>query len=84
MRSAPVSRNPVIALIWLPARVSTNIPLACAIGAFGVYVRDPHAPIAHATGIIVLTLAGGQISAMTGFLDTGALRIFGLPRILPD
>ena len=52
--------------------------------AFGVYVRDPHAPVAHATGILVLTLADSQISAMTGFLDTGALRIFGLPRILPD
>ena len=52
--------------------------------AFGVYVRDPHAPVAHATGILVLTLAGSQISAMTGFLGTGALRIFGLPRTLPD
>jgi RNA polymerase sigma-70 factor (ECF subfamily) len=52
--------------------------------AFGVYVRDPHAPVAHATGIFVLTLAGSQISAMTGFLDHSALRIFGLPRILPD
>ena len=52
--------------------------------AFGVYIRDPHAPIAHATGILVLTLAGSQISAMTGFLGTGALRIFGLPRTLPD
>ena len=52
--------------------------------AFGVYVRDPHAPVAHATGILVLTLAGSQISAMTGFLGSGALRIFGLPRTLPD
>jgi hypothetical protein len=32
----------------------------------------------------VLTLAGGQISAVTGFLDNSALRIFGLPRTLPD
>jgi RNA polymerase sigma-70 factor (ECF subfamily) len=51
--------------------------------AFGVYVRDHHAPVAHATGILVLTLAGSQISAMTGF-GTSALRIFGLPRTLPD
>ena len=52
--------------------------------AFGHYARDPHAPVAHANGILVLTLAGSQISAMTGFLDNSALRIFGLPRTLPD
>ena len=51
--------------------------------AFGHYVRDQHAPIAHANGILVLTLAGSQISAMTGF-DNSALPIFGLPRTLPD
>jgi RNA polymerase sigma-70 factor (ECF subfamily) len=52
--------------------------------AFGVYLRDPHAPIAHAHGILVLTLADSQISAMTGFPGNSALRIFGLPRTLPD
>ena len=52
--------------------------------AFGLYVRDPQAPVAHASGILVLTLAGSQISAMTGFLDNSALPIFGLPRTLPD
>ena len=52
--------------------------------AFGHYVRDPHAPVAHANGILVLTLAGGQISAMIGFLDNSTLPIFGLPRTLPD
>jgi hypothetical protein len=52
--------------------------------AFGLYIRDPHAPVAHASGILVLTLAGSQISAMTGFLGTSALPIFGLPRTLPD
>jgi RNA polymerase sigma-70 factor (ECF subfamily) len=52
--------------------------------AFGVYIRDPHAPIAHANGILVLTLSGSQISAMTAFPGTSALRLFGLPRTLPD
>jgi RNA polymerase sigma-70 factor (ECF subfamily) len=52
--------------------------------AFGVYVRDRHAPVAHANGLLVLTLAGAQISAMTGFFGNSALRIFGLPRTLPD
>ena len=52
--------------------------------AFGLYIRNPQAPVAHANGILVLTLAGSQISAMTGFLDNSALRNFGLPRTLPD
>ena len=50
--------------------------------AFGCYRHDAHAPIAHATGIIVLTLEGDQISAITLFLDSSALPHFGLPRTL--
>jgi RNA polymerase sigma-70 factor (TIGR02960 family) len=52
--------------------------------AFGLYIRDPHAPVAHANGIIVLTLAGSDISTMTGFPDKSTLSVFGLPRTLPD
>jgi RNA polymerase sigma-70 factor (TIGR02960 family) len=52
--------------------------------AFGLYVRDPHAQVAHAGGILVLTLAGSQITALTGFLDSGMLPLFGLPRTVPD
>jgi hypothetical protein len=51
--------------------------------AFGVYVRDPQAPILHAAGLLVLTLAGDRICAMTRF-DTSMLAYFGLPRTLPD
>jgi RNA polymerase sigma-70 factor (TIGR02960 family) len=51
--------------------------------AFGIYVRDPQAPILHAAGLLVLTLAGDRICAMTRF-DTSVLAYFGLPRILPD
>jgi RNA polymerase sigma-70 factor (TIGR02960 family) len=50
--------------------------------AFGVYVRDPHAPVLHANGLIVLTLAGDRISTITRF-DNGVLPRFGLPRSLP-
>lgn len=52
--------------------------------AFGVYRPDPHAPIAHARGLLVLTLAGGQIAAITQFTDTSILPRFGLPRTLPS
>jgi RNA polymerase sigma-70 factor (ECF subfamily) len=50
--------------------------------AFGMYVRDPLTDVAHASGMLVLTLAGSRISVMTRF-DNSALPIFGLPRTLP-
>jgi RNA polymerase sigma-70 factor (TIGR02960 family) len=50
--------------------------------AFGLYARDPQAGIFHAAGMLVLTLSGGSICAMTGF-DTSVLPHFGLPRTLP-
>ena len=51
--------------------------------AFGCYLRDPQAPIAHAHGLIVLTLSGDQICDVTRFLDNSVLPWFGLPRTLP-
>ena len=51
--------------------------------AFGVYQRDAQCPIAHAIGILVLTLEGERIAALTAFHDTGVLPLFGLPRTLP-
>jgi RNA polymerase sigma-70 factor (TIGR02960 family) len=49
--------------------------------AFGAYLRGP-AGIGHAAGFYVLTLAGGQISAITRF-EASVLPWFGLPRSLP-
>ena len=51
--------------------------------AFGLYARDPQAGIFHAAGLLVLTLTGDSICAMTGF-DTSVLPQFGLPRTLPS
>jgi RNA polymerase sigma-70 factor (ECF subfamily) len=50
--------------------------------AFGCYLRDPHASVAHAYGLMVLTLHGERIAAITGFPDTGVFPHFGLPRTL--
>ncbi|CAM3621788.1 sigma-70 family RNA polymerase sigma factor [Kibdelosporangium persicum] len=50
--------------------------------AFGCYARDPRTPIMHAHGVIVLTLDGDRISALTRFLDNSLLAAFGLPRSL--
>ena len=35
--------------------------------AFGLYIGDPHAPVLHANGLLVLTLAGDRISMITRF-----------------
>jgi RNA polymerase sigma-70 factor, ECF subfamily len=50
--------------------------------AFGCYLKDPRAPIAHAYGLMVLTLRGTHVAAVTGFADTGVFASFGLPRTL--
>ncbi len=50
--------------------------------AFGLYIGDPHAPVLHANGLLVLTLAGDRISMITRF-DPSVLPRFGLPRSLP-
>jgi len=50
--------------------------------AFGVYVRDPATGVFHATGMLVITLAGDRIRAMTRF-DNSVIAKFGLPRRLP-
>jgi RNA polymerase sigma-70 factor (TIGR02960 family) len=49
--------------------------------AFGAYLRGP-AGVRHGVGLIVLTLSGDRISAMTRFENT-VLPWFGLPRSLP-
>jgi RNA polymerase sigma-70 factor (ECF subfamily) len=51
--------------------------------AFGCYLPDPQAAIAHAYGLLVLTLEGERISAITWFFDRGLFPEFGLPRTLP-
>jgi RNA polymerase sigma-70 factor (TIGR02960 family) len=50
--------------------------------AFGCYLPDQQAAIAHAYGLLVLTLTGDGISAITWFFDSGLFPNFGLPRTL--
>ena len=51
--------------------------------AFGCYVPDEHGGICHAHGVLVLTLEGMRVSAITRFVDSGLLPHFVLPRTLP-
>ena len=50
--------------------------------AFGYYLQDPQAPLSRAHGLIVLTLAGDKICAITRFGDNSLFPHFGLPRSL--
>ncbi len=49
--------------------------------AFGCYLPDPHAPIARAHGIMVLTPTDTQVSAITWFGERSLFSHFGLPRL---
>ena len=49
---------------------------------FGVYLVDAHTGIARAFGLLVITITGDQVSAITRF-DNSVLPRFGLPRTLP-
>jgi SnoaL-like domain len=50
--------------------------------AFGAYLRTPTGGIRHGAGLLVLTLTGEKICALTRF-DNDVLPWFGLPRSLP-
>ena len=52
--------------------------------AFGCYLNDPHTPIAHAYGLMVLTLRGDRVAGLSGFADTAVFASFGLPRTLKE
>jgi RNA polymerase sigma-70 factor, ECF subfamily len=69
---------------WGGARSFRLIPTrANGQPAFGRYVRDPHAGIAHAHGLTVLSLDGEKVVEIASFLGTSLLSRFGLPRTLP-
>ena len=51
--------------------------------AFGLYVRDPETGRFYTVGLMVLTLSGGDVCAMTRF-DASTLPRFGLPAALEN
>jgi RNA polymerase sigma-70 factor (TIGR02960 family) len=58
-------------LVLVPTRANTQ-------PAFGCYLAHPDQPAAYPTGILVLTMSDGRISALTRFLDSDLPRLFGL------
>lgn len=73
-----------LAAIWTGQGAERRLIPTRANGqpAFALYFPDPHGQIMHAVGLMVLTLAGDRVSAITRF-DNSVLTYFGLPRTLP-
>ena len=50
--------------------------------AYGFYVQEPSGTMFGGHGMIVLTLEGDRIAAITRFVDNSTMRAFGLPEML--
>ena len=71
------------ALILRPDRRFDLVPTRANMQpAFGQYLRAPNG-ISHGTGLVVISLAGNRVSAMTRF-ENSVLPRFGLPRSIPS
>jgi RNA polymerase sigma-70 factor (TIGR02960 family) len=68
---------------WRDGRALKLVPTSAnGQPAFGCYLQDAHADIYHGHGLVVLTLDGDRISAITRFVDNSVLPHFGFPRTL--
>jgi RNA polymerase sigma-70 factor (TIGR02960 family) len=73
------------AAVWRNGRRDRLVPTrANGQPAYGCYRQDRHAPVFRAHGLMVLSLEGDRISAITRFVDNSVLPYFGLPRTLAD
>jgi hypothetical protein len=71
----------LVATAFRPGWTARPIPTrANGQPGLGLYARDPRTGDFHRVGLMVLTLSGTRISAMTRF-DAGILPRFGLPGI---
>jgi RNA polymerase sigma-70 factor (TIGR02960 family) len=70
LRDRSIRRGAPLRLV--PTRANTQ-------PAFGAYLLRPQDAVAHAYGLLVLTLAGDRIAAITWFADSGVFPRFGLP-----
>jgi RNA polymerase sigma-70 factor (ECF subfamily) len=82
-RGIDVARRFFAAVTLRPGRSFRVVPTrANGQPAFGMYVADPQTGVYRAYGLLVVTIAGDRITAVTGF-GAGVMPRFGLPRTLP-
>ena len=75
LRGAEERRGAPMRLV--PTRANTQ-------PAFGCYLSLPDTGVARAFSLLVLTLEGDEISAITWFANSNVFARFGLPRTLPQ
>jgi RNA polymerase sigma-70 factor (ECF subfamily) len=69
---------------WQGTRVTRLMPTrANDQPAFAYYIAGPDALVAQAHSLVVLTLAGDKVCAITRFGDDGLFPYFGLPLTMP-
>ena len=78
-----VARRFFAAVILRPGRSYRTVPArANRQPALGTYMADPHTGVYRAYGLLVVTIAGDRITAVSGF-GASVMPRFGLPRTLP-
>jgi hypothetical protein len=77
-----MARRVFTAATLRPGRSYRSVPTrANGQPALGMYLADPHADVYRAYALLVVTIVGDRITAITGF-DTSVMSRFGLPRTL--
>ncbi|MDE3132485.1 MAG: sigma-70 family RNA polymerase sigma factor [Acidobacteriota bacterium] len=83
-RGRELTRQFMSAVPFRPGREFRVLPTRANLQpAFGLYPRDEASGVFRAYGVLVFTLSGDAVSAIT-FFDSSVLGHFGLPRILPE
>jgi RNA polymerase sigma-70 factor (TIGR02960 family) len=78
-----VARRFFAAVILRPGRSYRTVPTrANRQPALGTYMADPQTGVYRAYGLLVVTIAGDRITAVSGF-GASVMPRFGLPRTLP-
>ena len=82
-RGIDVARRFFAAVTLQPGRSYRTVPTrANRQPALGTYIAGPHTGVYRAYGLLVVTIAGDRITAVTGF-GASVMPRFGLPRTLP-
>ena len=83
-RGIDVAHRFFSAVTFRPGRSFRVVPTrANGQPAFGLYMADPHTGAFRAYALLVVTVDGDRIGAVTGF-DMSVMPRFGLPRTLPE
>ena len=83
--SAAIARFLRDVAVWRgPRRYRLIATRANGQPAYAVYVREPSGSVFDGHGMVVLTLEGDRISAVTRFVGGSTMRPFGLPETLED